>query len=326
MIKIFKHNEVLQIIIIVLTVVLLWAPALLNPPVMQTGHDYAPIYSLVYSALVSHPLLATILAMVLTIVEGFTLNLVLFNRKMLGNSTLLPTLLYIIAMSMVPAQMTLTPMILSNLILLLALNQLMVDDDLSATPDNIFNASMLISIATLCHTPLIMMLVALVVIFTIHGLFNWRYWMMLLLGFLAPYIISATAYYLTDRLYYVSYITRLNITDIHFSIAQVQWPIWVCNSIFIIILLWFLLSARGIAVERTQMYRKNNGVIASYVLGGVLALLYSHLLPANPEMFAIPMAFIGTVTLFGAKKKLWIHNLLFVFFIILAIAANWWRL
>ncbi len=326
MIKIFKHNEVLQIIIIVLSAALLWAPALLNPPAMQTGHDYAPIYSLVYSALVGHPLLASLIALLLTIVEGFMLNLILFNRKMLGSSTLLPTLLYIITMSMVPSQMTLTPMVLGNLILLFALNQLMVDDDLSVTPDNIFTSSMLMAIATLCHTPLIMMLIPMVIIFTIHGLFNWRYWMMLLLGFLAPYIITATTYYLTDRLYYVSYITRLNLTDIHLAINTASWPIWVCNILLVVSLLWFLLTSRNIAVERTQMYRKNNSVIASYVLGSTLALLYSHILPANPEMFAIPVAFMGTITLFSAKKKFWAYNLFFVFFILIAIAANWWRL
>lgn len=325
MIKWFKQNEVLQLVVILATTLMLWLPAIMHPVAMQTGHDYAPIYSLCYSWLHTNSRLATLLALLLVVVEGFLFNLLLYNHKMVGANTLMPTWLYIVVMSATPAQLTLTPMVMANLPLIGMISMMTVKEDLSISMDNIFNAALLVAIASLCYTPSVVMLVVMLILFTVHNLYNWRHWVMLLLGFLAPIIVVATYYFLNDRLYYVSFLTRMNITDIHFSIATANTLTWICNGLLLAVLLITLFNGIANANDRVQMFRKNNRVLTLFLLGGVMMLLYSDMLPTNPQMVALPLSYLASYYLMGVKRRLWLYNTLLLLIIILFIAANWIR-
>lgn len=320
MIKWFKQNEVLQLVVIIVTTSLLWLPSLLHPTPMQTGHEFAPLYSLLYGWLGDQPRAAVIVALVMVVVEGFLLNLTLYNHKMVSSNTLMPMWIYILAMSLVPAQLTLTPMVVANLLLLGMMSAMMVKEDLSITLDDIFNASMMVAMAALCYTPAAMLMIALFAIFTIHKLYNWRDWVMMLLGFLAPFIVAATVYYLCDRLYYVSYLTRMNLSDLHIAFGKANALTWVVNGLTLMTVLLALTSSN--AGEKILMHQRNHAVISMMLLGGVLMLLYSHLLPANPQTIALPTAYMASGMLLGARRRLWIYNLLIVVFLILAVVAR----
>lgn len=326
MIKIFRHNTVLQIIIILAVTLLLWLPSLIHPQAPVSGHNYAVLYAMLHSWLSTVPTVATILALLLTVGEGLWLNVILDNKGMLPSNTLMPTLLYIIAMSMPPSPIALTPILLVNACMLIALSQVTVHEDLALTTNQVFTAAMAIAIASLFFTPAIVMLIPLMVVFTIHNLYYWRYWTLLILGALAPLIIVGTIYYLTGRLYYTKYLLWLSLCNIGIRITPLSdmnaWSV-VCNIVFIalivVTLLWNLFNQN----DKVQVFRKNSNVIMVQQLGSVIMLGYTTVFPVDTMLFAIPLTYMLTLFLMKEQSRTWKSDLLLIVVLVLTITARW---
>ncbi|MBQ6682928.1 MAG: hypothetical protein IJM74_02350 [Bacteroidales bacterium] len=198
MLRIFRTNVVLQIFIILIVAVLMWIGVFIHPrptPIEGGGQLYYWITGLL------SPLASTIIAFVLVIVEGVLLNSMLYRHKMMTQSSLMPLLFYIIAMSI--GRPTLTPMLLGSLFLIIGMSQLMLTTTLlSLDLDKIFGASASIACATLFCPAMAVFLVPLIANMFNFSLYGWRDWTMLILGILAPYIVLETYYYMVDELFY----------------------------------------------------------------------------------------------------------------------------
>ena len=197
MLRIFRTNVVLQIFIILIVAVLMWIGVFIHPrptPIEGGGQLYYWITGLL------SPLASTIIAFVLVIVEGVLLNSMLYRHKMMTQSSLMPLLFYIVAMSI--GRPTLTPMLLGSLFLIIGMSQLMLTTTLlSLDLDKIFGASASIACATLFCPAMAVFLVPLIANMFNFSLYGWRDWTMLILGILAPYIVLETYYYMVDELF-----------------------------------------------------------------------------------------------------------------------------
>ncbi|MBR1516872.1 MAG: hypothetical protein IJ620_01825, partial [Bacteroidales bacterium] len=98
-----------QFVIILVVMIVMWLGAFIHPvqmPVMQSGFIYQFFYNIFHGV----PLLASIVAFLIIGVEGFWLNAILYNCRLVPQNTLLPMLLYVVAMSSQPDTQTITPM------------------------------------------------------------------------------------------------------------------------------------------------------------------------------------------------------------------------
>ena len=111
MLKTFRTNIPVQIAIILVASVLLWK-GFIHPQhvLLEGGGD---LYHFICGAM--SPAVATIVAFVLVLAEGVLLNSILYRHKMITQSSLLPMLFYIIAMSI--GHPTLSPVIVGSLFL-----------------------------------------------------------------------------------------------------------------------------------------------------------------------------------------------------------------
>ena len=128
MIKLFRGNMLVQAVLIIALLILLWTPALLAPAAIATTGSDGLLYGYVASWLAHTPLLAVIVAMLLTLAEGVLLNLLLASVGIVPQTTLMPTLLFVIAISATTT--TLSPILLTTAILLLCLQQLTLNGSL----------------------------------------------------------------------------------------------------------------------------------------------------------------------------------------------------
>ena len=232
MLKIFRTDVFLQILIILVVSVAMWVGVFINPqpmPMVGGGQLYYWLMGMLT------PLSGTIIAYVLVLLEGFLLNGILYRHKMIVQSTLLPMLFYVIAMSL--GTPTLTPILVGNLMLLLAIDQLMLTTTLLSLPlDKVFAAATSIALATLFCPAMAVFFIPLVASMFNYSLYGWRDWTMLLLGILAPYIILETIFFVSDQMFYRNYLILYSFTDIHLN-AHGNWHQWAGSLFFLLMLL-----------------------------------------------------------------------------------------
>lgn len=317
MIKLFKLNGIGQLIPIIGAVVLLWAKVFISPLEMPSGFGYAPLYDLVYSIFSSHCRIASAIALVLIVLEGLWINVLFYNHKMLQQNTLMPAFFFIVAMSFAPSSRTLTPLLLANIAIIPATRQMMVHEDLNITLDNIFNSALLISIATMLYLPAVALIIPLMISFSIHKLYRWRHWVMMLLGFLAPIIIAATVYFLTDRLYYIAYLAKSDIFHFPMEIGALRAMTVLKYGAFILLTLVVLFKYFSFANERVTIFRKNASIVTVILIASIIMHFYDHLFPIDPQTAAIPFAFLATGFFLSAKRKIWVYEL--IIFLLVAV-------
>lgn len=317
MLKVFRTDIFTQALIIVLIAVGMWVGVFIHPsPIPVEGGG--PIFYWLTSRL--SPLWGAIISLVLVLVEGFFLSVILYRHKMIPQNTLLPTLFYVIAMGL--GSPTLTPLVLGNMFLILAISQMMLTSTLlSISIDNIFASSALLSFATLLCPPMIVFFVPLFINMFNYSLYGWRDWTVMILGILAPYIFVETIYFLNDSFFYRNYLLIYNLTDynIHIGGTPVQ---WVYSVGFAILLFCGLVSSFVDMQTSTVNFKKNNGAMLIFIIGGILYIAYSALVPLDTQAFAASFACCASSLFIKPHRKEFIRNLIFFIIVAAAITLN----
>ncbi len=315
--RIFRTNVVLQIFIILIVAVLMWIGVFIHPrptPIEGGGQLYYWITGLL------SPLASTIIAFVLVIVEGVLLNSMLYRHKMMTQSSLMPLLFYIIAMSI--GRPTLTPMLLGSLFLIIGMSQLMLTTTLlSLDLDKIFGASASIACATLFCPAMAVFLVPLIANMFNFSLYGWRDWTMLILGILAPYIVLETYYYMVDELFYRNYLILYGLTDINWSVGGSLID-WIGSLIFLLLFVVGFGSTVINGQNKTINFKKNLTAILLFTVGSILFTLYTHIFPVHTQAFAIPFALCTTLLFVDPKRDVWWQNLIFILVIVAFVIWN----
>lgn len=299
MLKLFRRNTYLQLLLIIIAAGVLWAPVFLHPLPLPTQQGGVLFYLL---AEWITPRMGTLIAIVLILTEGFLFNNSLYKHKMINQNTLMPMLFYTIAMSIGSAQLTLTPIILGNLFIILCVSQLLLSSTLlSPTFDKIFGAAACIAIATLFCPAMAAFLIPLVVNMVTFSLYSLRDWMMLILGLAAPYVLTETGYYLADEMFYRNYLLAYDLTNIHLRLAGSARQ-WVCAVLFVLLLLAGIAAILSSPRNRSMRLKKNNIAVILFGLGSAAYLFYTSVIPLPTQCLAVPFAY-GMSTLFYPQKR-----------------------
>lgn len=318
MIQIFKRNGVGQIIILLLVTGLLWAQAIADPPEMVAYDGYAPLYDIVYRFFADHQRASTLVALALTLTESFLFSSTLYNYKMVTQGTLLPSLLYIIAMSLSPALLTLNPTVLMNFALILAVDRLMVIGESSLSVNNVFGSAFYIAIASMFYMPAIFLIVPFLIVFSLYKMYRWRHWIVLALGFLAPYLLLLTYAYLADQLDLTIFLIGSVLTSFNIHIEPCGWlQIVTCFALIALTLvsLFSFLSSNELSADG----QRNGVVLALMLLFDVIVFFLTTLFPFNIQVIAIPFAFLTNSFLLHGGKRKWIFETILGLIIVLGL-------
>lgn len=328
MIKLFLSNIILQAVLVFVALVLFWIRPLVAPAPMDAGEHPAVLYGLVCQLLHSLPRLAVVFAMLLILAEGIYVNVLLANIGLVPQNSLLPSLLYVLAFSVAPT--TLTPAILASGFIIVALDQLLLRGSLLTIPSSkVCGATMLISIASLFYQPAILFVVSYLLIAANYRLYNWRDWMVMLLGLAIPYTALLLILYLCETItpWWQTTLSafQLSAASPHFSTLT-----WIALSVLCSVFIWSLLLVAGRLSERPAVWQRNATTVILITIGGFLVTIFVPL-SSHPAVFpylALPSAFCTTRLLlaandthtgFGRKKN---RQLLYNIILILIIIAT----
>ena len=317
MLKTFRTNIPLQIAIILVASALLWTKSFIHPQqaILEGGGD---LYHFICGEM--SPAVATIVAFVLVLAEGVLLNSILYRHKMITQSSLLPMLFYIIAMSI--GHPTLSPVIVGSLFLLIGIDQLLLTSTLlSVGLDKIFGGAACIALSSLFCPVMVVFLIPLVASMFNYSLYTWRDSTMLILGFLAPFILLETYYYVSDELFYRNYLLLYNLSDLRIQ-AGGSLVEWIVSIVFLLMLIVGMATALGGLQNRSINFSKNITTLLLFALGSVMLSFYTALFPVFTQGYAMPFACCSTYLFIEPKRKETVSNLVFVLLLLLFILTN----
>lgn len=301
--ELFQKNTTAQVAIILATLALLWTGPLASPEPMAPPSGHAPLYSLLY-ALHIPPFLATLSAMLLTLLGGFLLNLVLVDAKMVAQRTLLPTLLYLVFMS--SASHTLTPLLLVSLLSIALIRMLLLHSSLlTISSDKICGANAIIAVCSMLYLPSLALLATYLLVAVNYRLYGWRDWAVALLGLLAPYLLLWAVLTLKGGLMANLAATADGFGDLTLTLGPFSTLQALANIVLIAAAIIAIAMTLNKLSENTVVWQKNATTLLLPIISGLVMLLYAQLFPANMQLFALPLAFCGTHALLLGSKTLY---------------------
>lgn len=318
MLKIFRNNVVFQIVVILVVSIVMWSKAWVNP----VGDFPEGGGSLFYwiTGLMS-PRVAAIVAWLLVIGEGVLLNSIMYQHRLITQSTLLPLLLYVVAMS--SGTLTLTPMMVGMLFVLLGLQCFfLMGSQVTVSIDKIFGASASIGMAILLCPTMAVMVIPLVACMFSHSLYGWRDWTMLVLGLAAPFILIETYYFVCDELFYRNYLLVYALTDFSWH-ARGGLASGVISGVFVILLLWGVLFVAGGGQSHSLSWNRNVTTVLLFAVGGVLHSAYTGIWPVDMQALSVPFACCTGMLLAEPRRKEFGMNVVFVVTVLLFAVVNW---
>ena len=321
MINIFKKSVAAQLITILLVALAMWMGRLIHPVPMPAPTTAAPLYGLFYLLFSSVPRVATILALLLHLGTGALLNSLLFERKLIHSNMLLPMFMYVVTVSLIPEGQTLTPTLFVNMLLLWILHILIATDThFKLSQHQVFGSAVLLASSTLFYFPAITMaLPLLIILIFIYKFYNLHDITVLLLGFLAPYILLFTVTFLNNHLPIIWGSMQDNLTQWHLTFTQPDSIEWFSYVLFVVILLISILFLLGYTGGQTIIYRNNATIVGLTMLCSGLLFLYCPHFSTETQSFAIPFAYTGSLWLINSKNKPWILNAILTLWVIISV-------
>lgn len=321
--KLFSQSILLQAIVILAVTLLLWSGSLVAPPPLPVDGG-GVLYVLVARWLQAAPLAAVIVAMILVIAEGLWFNLMLVDHNLTPQNSLLPTLLFVICMS-APAT-TLTPMVLAVAPLILCTRQLLLKGTLLTISTNrACAATAMIGLASLFYLPVALMMVSYMLAAINYRLYSWKDWAVLILGFLAPYILLCTVLMFTDSLAswwdgVVATFSAMGIATGSFTTLQA-----IGNAAMLAMLLAGVAGAWSLSGERPVVWQKNATTLLSFIMGAVAMLFVTQIFTVDLQFFTLPFTFGVTClltpssrTIGRRKRREWVYTSLLILTVIAA--------
>ena len=304
LVKVFKKNYFNQYLLIFFLSILLWAGAFIVPQPIQAAVSYSFLYGYVYNMLLPFPFISVLLAYIILVFQGLFFNTILVKHKLISSTTLLPMIVYIFLFS-VSAQ-TITPILLSNIFVLFALNNLLDCENITKSQNKIFKASAMVSIAVLFHFLSIFYLLLIILAIITYKIYYWREWLTALLGFALPQILVLVYCFLTDSL--MSFINS-SVDDVLVPLFSFDFTNWLSVTYGLVFVLIFVSAFVRFFLEMRDnivVYRKKSSIISYILFVAFLISIYGVVFPLQMQLYVIPFAyFLGNcITRHKGKETL----------------------
>lgn len=308
MIKIFKTNGVLQIAIIVAAVVAIWIGSFVKPVEMAEDGMCGPVYRLIAMGLAGLPTVSTLVALLLTLTEGYLLNRLLYKKGLIPLNTLMPLLMYVIVSGIGVRSCGMRPEVVANLWLMLALMSMMPKENMIMEEGRIFNTGLWCSMAVLTWIPSVYVLVPIAIGQITYKMYKGREWAVSLLGLMAPIIIVLTAMFMTDEIGETAEYAKTLASELGVRYDGGGWSI-AETAVLAVFAIATTVGTVTLLFGKTVVQRKHGMVFVSLLIFSVASMFYGNLMPVDGEPFAIVLATTGSIFLIEKKKRLWIYDI-----------------
>lgn len=144
------------------------------------------------------PISNVFIALAITLIQAFIFNRVINKYNLIGKPTFLPALLYVTASSLFAPFELLSPTLICNFLTIWMIDKFLSIYKRDDVRTVMFDLGMIIALGTLIYFPFIAMLPLLWISLIIFRPFNWREWIIGILGFASIFFFLWVFYYWND--------------------------------------------------------------------------------------------------------------------------------
>ena len=305
-----KKNPLWALILTPIIAIAVWVHSYLHHfAIVESG---TPLYENLIAAIgPSNKITFALLGFALVLSQAIHLNYILVRFEVLYKQSWMPSVFYILLMSIIPQFVVFHPILIINSIIILQLSYIFQLYKGTDTFGLDFNICALTGIASMLYIPALLLLLLYFIALMILKPFAWRDWIIGILGLATPYIFIFVYFFLTDQYNYLS--TKFFITNIQqqFDFLKIFPMNFVISVAFVAVL--FLLSLIRLGtnfyknVIRSRNYQQilliSLLVLSAIVLISTETMLFKFTILCTPLSVLIGYYFIA------AKKPLWYETL-----------------
>lgn len=311
MIKQFRSLHPFNIILLVLIALLLRLP-FWNQLIQQSPPNFQHLFNHLLIPLPAQPKLSITTQMVLglisLLIQALLLNKVVNTHNLIGKSSFMPALLFVVCASFFKVFVFFSPVMLCNFLIIWMIDRFLNIYRKKEIRPLIFDIGLAVALGTLIYAPFVMMLPLVWMSLMIFRPFNWREWVIGFLGFATVFFFLGFYYFWNNALSEINqaWLPMAN------TIQKVNY--WMFLPLLIIIVL-------GLFRLRSNFFRSVVHIRKSYqllLMFFLLALCGSTLnIGTDPDHFllaAVPVAIILAYYFIYARMR-WFYESLFLYLI-----------
>ena len=318
MINIFrKFNPIntlwLAILLVLLRIGYVWhAPDKIEFTIVE---PFARLFiSVPYEYMLS-PELNVFIAGVVVLVQAILINTLVNYYNLLGRSTFLPALMYIVISGLFTPFLVLSAPLICNFLLIWMLHKLLglyKGDDAKSTA---YDVGMIVAVGSLIYLPFIYFFLAVWIALIIFKPFDWREWVSGIIGYGTIFFFLAVFYYLNDRLGLFYTIWRPLTTKFPDRINIDYYNYLILVPVLVILLLGFLKIRQNFFRGYVQIRKSFQLLFCVFIIAGLSFYVKAEFQLSHFLLCAIPAAvFFSYYFLYAGVR--WFYESLFVLLLI----------
>lgn len=272
MLSIFKTNQLLFSAFLIPYIILLRVSVFFVP------HTWTPsaegfFSSGMYEWIGSTGTLADWIAMFFVFIQAVMINQMVMQHRLDREINLFPGLFYVLIASSIPDFLHLSPLLMGNTFFIIAIAQLLGTYKKNTIADNIFNVGFWLAIASLFYFSFIIFLLLGFIGILILRSVKIKEWLMIILGFLVPYVLVMVYCFWCDQLavfQHTQFAQSIGFLDFN---LQYDWIFYTEIVFFVLLSTIVILSLGGYMMKQNIQVQKKISVIYWAILLSPLTLL-----------------------------------------------------
>jgi len=198
--SLFRTNQIAFNLLLIVYIFLVRASAFFTTVPKENYIGQGVLSDGLHNMVGSNSISALILASILIFLQALLINIIVAKFRLGTSVSLFPGLFYALVASMIPEFLALSPALLANTFFILALWELFETYRKNNIAGHIVNVGFWIGVASLFYFSEVIFLLLAVIGLSVLRAFRLRELIMLLIGFIVPYIISVVYFFWYDQL------------------------------------------------------------------------------------------------------------------------------
>lgn len=310
MLTVFRTNQIFTNVLLVFYILLLrFSVFIADFEWFASGEGL--FSKIVYDGIGSQTIWAQIVSILLLLIQGFLVNSIVVGNRMSNEANLFPGVFYVLISSALPDFLYLSPVLIGNTFVLIALVELFSIYKVPSCADRIFNVGFWIGIAGLFYFPFLMFFIFVFAGLNILRAFNIRERLMAFVGLIMPYLLVALYFYATGRLevFWEIHFTK-NFGFFNFGSGGVN--VSVKLVLFALLLIYVIFENRSYFAKKNIQVQKKISILYWILISALIGAFFQNNLSFEHFLMLAPPLGIFLGFSFTNMKSQWAESIHFL--------------
>ena len=304
-------------------VVIIRLHTIINPIPYELGEEDGFLVEVFFNSF-SSPLTQAILAIVLIYIQALLINRIGIKHKLNKDFGLLPGVFYALFLSLYPQESALSPSLLANTFIIIALQYIITTYNKREVSANVFSSGMYASIASIFYFPYLYFFVITTIGFLIMRSFSFKERVQHLIGWLIPYILiwvyqfwyghekSIIPYYFHEKYGLLNFELGFNLKEM------------IVIGIIGFLIITFLVQYGRFSSKRDITTQKKIDIFYWVLFyGGLSILFYAHTDITHFAVIALPFGYLLAMSIVNINNLI-LRELFHILFVVLVIYVHYY--